>query len=105
MTKKFKSLDKCLDNHLRERAALLEQMTHSARQSLPPSLAEHCWVTGYNHDVVDLITDETAFANSIQYRQKALVAQLNKDFSKRLDTSFRKANIRSARSQLFIDRP
>ena len=89
----FKCLNECLNNSFLERIAVLEQMTESARLCLPEQLAIHCWVSGYEHGVLKLVSDNPLFATVIYHRQKDLLDRLNKEFGETLGVYFKKASI------------
>ncbi|SEP60517.1 hypothetical protein SAMN05421693_1027 [Ectothiorhodospira magna] len=68
-----------LNPDLLQQAALLERLTRDIKTLLPPGPREHCWVSGIQAGVVTLVTDSGVWATPLRYRQRDILARLQRE--------------------------
>lgn len=92
----FKNLHQCLNPNIQNHISLSERLTDKARQILPPQLAKHCWVSGYENETLRLVTDQGAFSTIIAFHQEKLLDCINQEFGGELAVRLRKVSVRVA---------
>ncbi len=85
------------------RIKLLEAMTASARSRLPPDVARHCWVGGFEENAVTLITDDSAYGIHLRWHQKEILKQLREEFSHKTGKRWRKIRVHVSREPIATD--
>ncbi|MBK1672558.1 hypothetical protein CKO35_04440 [Ectothiorhodospira shaposhnikovii] len=65
-----------LDPALLTRARMLENLTWSVRNLLPPGPREHCWVSGMEDGALTLVTDSGAWATQLRYLKREILKQI-----------------------------
>lgn len=78
-------------------------MTVGARSRLPPSIARHCWVGGFDENTVTLITDDSVYGIHLRWHQKEILKQLHEEFARATGGRWRKVRVCVSREPIETD--
>ena len=73
----MRQINELIDANIIKQARLLDEMTASLRSLLPPDIAPHCWVAGYRHSILSIVTDSSSWVLAVRYQQHEIFKLFN----------------------------